>query len=252
MAQRMAQQPPQVVRTPASLLLIVPCIYALYVHALPPLTLRLPSACPPQLICVSSTAIGATIKHSDPAWTTIKDVTELVDLLLAPSRLRSRGVHLAQPTLVRAGPGTGKTWMVKQAAYMLAKRLAATEHTGCGLGAANLLAYLLSRAVAYLAGAGHEQVTYLLASTYPLTHSRTYLGCAWCRWWSTSSGSFGSFASKETRLRSSASSSYEHMHIYTSVHTHAHNACTCTHEETRLRSSASSSRTRRTLLQSPP
>ena len=54
-----------------------------------------------------------------------QDVKELVELLLKPSVMRSRGVHLAQPTLVRAGPGTGKTWMVKQAAYTLAKRLKA-------------------------------------------------------------------------------------------------------------------------------
>ena len=45
--------------------------------------------------------------------------------------LRSRGVHIAQPTLVRAGPGTGKTWMVKQAAYSLAKRLSSTSCSKC-------------------------------------------------------------------------------------------------------------------------
>ena len=44
---------------------------------------------------------------------------------------RARGIHLAQPTLVRAGPGTGKTWMVKQAAYMLAKRLKAASCEHC-------------------------------------------------------------------------------------------------------------------------
>ena len=35
---------------------------------------------------------------------------------LALVGVRTRGVHLAQPTLVRAGPGTGNTWMVKQGA----------------------------------------------------------------------------------------------------------------------------------------
>ena len=38
---------------------------------------------------------------------------------------------MAQPTLVRAGPGTGKTWMVKQAAYTLAKRLGAPNCSRC-------------------------------------------------------------------------------------------------------------------------
>ena len=84
-----------------------------------------------QLICVATQNIGDTIKHSDNSWNSIGDVTELVGLLLAPSNLRSRGVHLAQPTLVRAGPGTGKTWMVKQAAYLLAKRLASTDCDKC-------------------------------------------------------------------------------------------------------------------------
>ena len=84
-----------------------------------------------QLICVSTQNLGETIKHSDPTWNTIKDVHELCDLLLTPSHKRTRGVHLAQPTLVRAGPGTGKTWMVKQAAYKLAKRLGMVDCVKC-------------------------------------------------------------------------------------------------------------------------
>ena len=84
-----------------------------------------------QMICVATQNLGETIKHSDPTWNSIKDVHELVDLLLAPSHKRTRGVHLAQPTLVRAGPGTGKTWMVKQAAYKLAKRLGAADCDKC-------------------------------------------------------------------------------------------------------------------------
>ena len=76
-----------------------------------------------QLIYVATQNIGEQIKRSEAAWNTIKDVKELVELLLKPSPLRARGVHIAQPVLVRAGPGTGKTWMVKQAAYTLAKRL---------------------------------------------------------------------------------------------------------------------------------
>lgn len=84
-----------------------------------------------QLIFVAPQNIGEQIKRSDEAWGKIKDVKELVELLLKPSIHRSRGVHLAQPTLVRAGPGTGKTWMVKQAAYTLAKRLSHRECEVC-------------------------------------------------------------------------------------------------------------------------
>ncbi|KOO32236.1 protein nlrc3 [Chrysochromulina tobinii] len=84
-----------------------------------------------QMICVATQNLGEAIKHADPTWNSMKDVHELVDLLLAPSHKRTRGVHLAQPTLVRAGPGTGKTWMVKQAAYKLAKRLGAADCDKC-------------------------------------------------------------------------------------------------------------------------
>jgi hypothetical protein len=40
------------------------------------------------------------------------------------------GSHSAQPVLVRAGPGTGKTWMAKQAVYTLADRLRSGGGTG--------------------------------------------------------------------------------------------------------------------------
>ena len=90
---------------------------------------RVPSPPSPPPVRVAGSTLA--VQHSDPTWVSIKDVHELVDLLLAPSHRRTRGVHLAQPTLVRAGPGTGKTWMVKQAAYMLAKRLGADSCDQC-------------------------------------------------------------------------------------------------------------------------
>ena len=43
---------------------------------------------------------------------------------MQPSPKRQEGTHAAQPVLVRAGPGTGKTWMIKQALFMVAE--------GCG------------------------------------------------------------------------------------------------------------------------
>ena len=53
----------------------------------------------------------------------MRDVRDVVSRLLEPSPNRQSGTHPAQPVLVRAGPGTGKTWMVKQALYTLASRL---------------------------------------------------------------------------------------------------------------------------------
>ena len=53
----------------------------------------------------------------------IENVLDLVRLLLVPSPNRVNGCHSTQPVLVRAGPGTGKTWMAKQAVFTLADRL---------------------------------------------------------------------------------------------------------------------------------
>ena len=53
----------------------------------------------------------------------VSDVLDLVKLLLVPSPGRIYGTHSTQPVLVRAGPGTGKTWMAKQAVFTLADRL---------------------------------------------------------------------------------------------------------------------------------
>ena len=50
-------------------------------------------------------------------------VNDVRDLFLSPSPNRSMGIASAQPVLVRAGPGTGKTWMTKQAVFTLADNL---------------------------------------------------------------------------------------------------------------------------------
>ena len=57
-----------------------------------------------------------------PEWN-VSDVRDLVSLLLQASPNRHMGLHPALPVLVRAGPGTGKTWMAKQAVFTLADRL---------------------------------------------------------------------------------------------------------------------------------
>ena len=62
-----------------------------------------------------STATDVQDNVSIPPEWNVSDVRDLVTLLLVPSPMRPYGCHSAQPTLVRAGPGTGKTWMTKQA-----------------------------------------------------------------------------------------------------------------------------------------
>ena len=56
----------------------------------------------------------------------VRNVRDLSRILRRPDDHRRNGGHTSQPVLVRAGPGTGKTWMSKQAAYMLADQLGET------------------------------------------------------------------------------------------------------------------------------
>ena len=67
-----------------------------------------------------------------PEWK-VSSVLDLCTLLLVPSPQRANGTHATQPVLVRAGPGTGKTWMAKQAVYTLADRLLRGSGMGDGI-----------------------------------------------------------------------------------------------------------------------
>ena len=68
-----------------------------------------------------------------PAEWKVSSVLDLCTLLLVPSPNRANGSHASQPVLVRAGPGTGKTWMAKQAVYTLADRLRLVGQKGISL-----------------------------------------------------------------------------------------------------------------------
>ena len=70
-----------------------------------------------------STATDGLDNYAVPAEWRVNDVRDLVALFLTPSPNRSMGAHSEQPVLVRAGPGTGKTWMTKQAVFTLADNL---------------------------------------------------------------------------------------------------------------------------------
>ena len=67
-----------------------------------------------------------------PEWN-VSDVRDLVKLLLIASPNRVNGSHSTQPVLVRAGPGTGKTWMAKQAVFTLADRLLSGKASNDGI-----------------------------------------------------------------------------------------------------------------------
>ena len=64
----------------------------------------------------------------------IRNVRDLARVLRRHDEHRKNGSHTSQPVLVRAGPGTGKTWMSKQAAYMLADELGETAESSAHKG----------------------------------------------------------------------------------------------------------------------
>ena len=58
------------------------------------------------------------------------DVPTLVKELVTESPKRTQGMHVAQPVLCRAGPGTGKTWMIKQSLFLLVENLSSDKAGG--------------------------------------------------------------------------------------------------------------------------
>ena len=68
-----------------------------------------------------------------PQYASIRTVSQLIKEQTELSPKRAEGTHAAQPVLCRAGPGTGKTWMVKQALFLLARKLADPSTAGGGV-----------------------------------------------------------------------------------------------------------------------
>ena len=58
-----------------------------------------------------------------PEYVRIKKIDELAELLLVSSPQRAHGTHEEQDVLIRADPGTGKTWSIRQLALLLARKL---------------------------------------------------------------------------------------------------------------------------------
>jgi hypothetical protein len=66
---------------------------------------------------------------SRAGYSDAKSICELAEPLLAPAPDRARRCQPTQPVLVRAGPGTGKTWSCVQLAHELALRGVQRAHT---------------------------------------------------------------------------------------------------------------------------
>lgn len=57
------------------------------------------------------------------SFANVHAITDLVPILLQPNSRRINGRRITDPVLVRAGPGTGKTWSMQQLLHSLAKAL---------------------------------------------------------------------------------------------------------------------------------
>ena len=79
------------------------------------------------------TASGAARDPRAVVRVAVGDVNQLADLLLEPSPRRAEGLHPTAPLLVRAAPGTGKTFLLKQLLYTLATRLERADDGGVPL-----------------------------------------------------------------------------------------------------------------------
>ena len=84
-----------------------------------------------QLIFMALHEISDGVDPGD--FAKVRDVPMLVNHLTEQSPKRLQGCHKAQPVLCRAGPGTGKTWMVKQSLFLTAERLSDGNQTGVRL-----------------------------------------------------------------------------------------------------------------------
>ena len=107
-----------------------------------------------------------------PDYMNLADVPALVKLLVVNSPKRANGTHLAQPVLCRAGPGTGKTWMVKQCLFLLAEILG-SDNPGDGIRLVPIIVFV-QRIVRLLNELG-DNPTELLKD--PNGMMRWYIGC---------------------------------------------------------------------------
>ena len=77
--------------------------------------------------------IQATGEKARADWKRIDSVKNLVKVLVEGSPDRTFGTHHAMPCLVVAGPGAGKTWMLKQLTHLVASSLHASDEPGIRL-----------------------------------------------------------------------------------------------------------------------
>ena len=70
-----------------------------------------------------------------PEWMNASDMASVSRILLKPSPKRAHGTHEAHSILIRAKPGTGKSWSMLQLQYMLAKELVSQADAGADAGA---------------------------------------------------------------------------------------------------------------------
>ena len=111
---------------------------------------------------------------------TITNVKDLARILRRPDEHRKNGSHVSQPVLVRAGPGTGKTWMSKQAAYTLADQLGECAEAGVHKGVKMVPVIMYIQQIVYVlrdteAPPVSDLLEVYLRKVYPEWHVATLL-----------------------------------------------------------------------------
>jgi hypothetical protein len=79
----------------------------------------------------------------NPTFERIEDVEGLVEMLLKPSPNRRQGEHQAQPVLIMAGPGTGKTLSLEKLHFSLATEMRRGLGTDTGYAGVRLVPLLI-------------------------------------------------------------------------------------------------------------
>ena len=111
---------------------------------------------------------------------TITNVKDLARILRKPDEHRRNGGHTSQPVLVRAGPGTGKTWMSKQAAFTLADQLGEMADDGVHVGMRMAPVIMYIQQIVYVlrdteVPAVEDLLEVYLSKVYPSWHVATLM-----------------------------------------------------------------------------
>ena len=81
-----------------------------------------------QVVVISTRTVDDGLGLHREGWSDIDDILILSNKLSEPAPYRQQGIYTAQPILIHAGPGSGKSWTIARIAYELAQNASNTLH----------------------------------------------------------------------------------------------------------------------------